>query len=307
MKKFSRAICLSLFIGISCVSQTARGYDFDDTGYCFDILTDVPSLGYTVKVTYRYGSTEKQAGYANGNRVIPEEVTYSYTDYKHDHITKTYKVVQIGGDAFNGCKYMTSISIPETITKIGDGAFQYCEGLESIVIPNSVISVGKKVFANCPNLREVTLGTSVKMLGGQDMFFRSKNIKAITCLSTEPPICNWNWNGFAGWDIEKIATLYVPIGCKEIYANDSFWGHFQNIEEIETSSVDDITFNERTIRVSGEQGAIIIEGLNENEVISIYDIHGKTVYQGKNRSISNLSSGLYIISVSNKAIKYILR
>ncbi len=304
MKTFIRAISLSLFIGISAVSQTARGYDFDDKGFCFNILSKVDC---TVEVTYRFREIAKQASYATGDREIPEEVTYTYTDKEHNLITNTYKVVQIGSNAFEGCKYMTSISIPETITVIKDDCFRNCDELKSIVIPNSVTSIGKGVFKYCPNLRTVTLGTSVKTLGGRDMFLQSKNVRAITCLSTEPPICNWNWNGFAGWDIEKIATLYVPIGCKEIYANDSFWGHFQNIEEIETSSVEDINFNEEAIRVSGEHGAITIEGLNENEVVSVYNVHGIVAYQGKKRQINNLSSGLYIIRVSNKAIKYILR
>lgn len=37
---------------------------------------------------------------------------------------------------------VTSLDIPEGITKIGNGAFKYTTSLKSVSIPNSVTSIG---------------------------------------------------------------------------------------------------------------------------------------------------------------------
>ena len=53
----------------------------------------------------------------------------------------------IEADAFKGCKYLTKITLPDTIKSIGDYAFYRCESLESINIPSSVEYVGENAFA----------------------------------------------------------------------------------------------------------------------------------------------------------------
>lgn len=53
----------------------------------------------------------------------------------------------IEADAFSGCKYLTKITLPNTIKTIGDNAFCKCDSLQSINIPSSVEYVGENVFA----------------------------------------------------------------------------------------------------------------------------------------------------------------
>jgi hypothetical protein len=43
-------------------------------------------------------------------------------------------VTEIGDDAFWGCKALTSIEIPNSVTSIGDQAFAWCKALTSIHI-----------------------------------------------------------------------------------------------------------------------------------------------------------------------------
>ena len=52
-----------------------------------------------------------------------------------------------------GCRSLTDIVIPNSVTSIGDGAFNGCESLTNIVIPNSVTSIGDGAFDdyNFPN------------------------------------------------------------------------------------------------------------------------------------------------------------
>ncbi len=72
---------------------------------------------------------------------------------------KTYPVIAIGGTAF--CKFsckcsaLTSIEIPDSVTKIGDWAFWCCEGLTSVVIPDSVTKIGQGAFTGCSALTSI--------------------------------------------------------------------------------------------------------------------------------------------------------
>lgn len=68
----------------------------------------------------------------SGDVVIPETVTYN---------DKTYTVVGIQNGTFYDCSNLTSVQIPETITRIGESAFGKCSSLTSITIPRSHLSV----------------------------------------------------------------------------------------------------------------------------------------------------------------------
>jgi hypothetical protein len=43
--------------------------------------------------------------------------------------------------------------IPSNVTSIGDYAFEGCKFLMSVTVPNSVTSIGYSAFSDCPNLR----------------------------------------------------------------------------------------------------------------------------------------------------------
>lgn len=58
-----------------------------------------------------------------------------------------------GWSKFIGCRSLTSLVIPDSVTNIGDYAFWNCRSLTNIVIPNSVTSIGDNAFDdyNFPN------------------------------------------------------------------------------------------------------------------------------------------------------------
>jgi hypothetical protein len=85
----------------------------------------------------------------------------------------------IAGLAFNGCKSLTSITIPESVTEIGNFAFDSCSGLTSITIPEGVTKIGKFAFRGCKNLTSITLPKSLLTQIG-DEFFDDCNSLTIT-------------------------------------------------------------------------------------------------------------------------------
>ena len=58
---------------------------------------------------------------------------------------------------FSSCKYLQSITIPNSVTKIGDYAFEKCYSLQSVTIPNSVTSIGHNAFDSCESLQSITI------------------------------------------------------------------------------------------------------------------------------------------------------
>ena len=77
-------------------------------------------------------------------------------------------VVGIGAWAFAYRSGLTSITIPDSVTRIDEGAFVHCTGLTSITIPDSVTSIDEEAFAHCKSLSSVTI------LGSDPNFTPSK-------------------------------------------------------------------------------------------------------------------------------------
>lgn len=97
---------------------------------------------------------------------IPASVTYEYQyvsgyDSQGDAIFATRNltapVTIIGEYAFDGCRQLTSVTIPNTVTTIGKGAFRNCYNMESATIPSSVTSIPENGFAGCSSLTNVVI------------------------------------------------------------------------------------------------------------------------------------------------------
>lgn len=58
-------------------------------------------------------------------------------------------VTTIGEGAFAYCKFIESITIPESVTKIEDFAFEECTSLTDINIESNSVTIGSDVFKGC--------------------------------------------------------------------------------------------------------------------------------------------------------------
>lgn len=64
---------------------------------------------------------------------------------------------RIGTNAFEDCKNLIHIELPDAIVSIESGAFCGCDGLESIKLPENLKQMGQSVFFNCTSLKALKL------------------------------------------------------------------------------------------------------------------------------------------------------
>lgn len=111
-----------------------------------------------------------------GTRIIAGDAFYGCK--KITDITIPDSVSTIGGDAFENCASVTSITIPSSVSEIGNGAFYQCISLANISIPNSVTNVGVGVFYDCTGLTNVSLGKGIEAIP-KDMFYNCSSLKRV--------------------------------------------------------------------------------------------------------------------------------
>ncbi len=76
--------------------------------------------------------------------------SWASDDMSLTSVTIPDSVTRIGARAFAWyCLGFTSITIPDSVTSIGDGAFYYCD-LKSVTIPAGVTHIGRNPFEGCP-------------------------------------------------------------------------------------------------------------------------------------------------------------
>ena len=118
------------------------------------------------EIWYTNGSTTEATTPYKTNVFGANIVSNTYDAEKECWVIKfDGKVTTIGDSAFNGCKSLTSITIPDSVTTIGDSAFSNCYDLTSVTIGDSVTEIGNYTFDGCSSLTSVTIGNGVTTIG----------------------------------------------------------------------------------------------------------------------------------------------
>lgn len=109
------------------------------------------------------GSHDKNDPYPE-KVVIPPQVTYK---------GEIYKVLDIYYNAFNNCKEVKEVILPETIGSIYDYAFAG-SGIKSIFIPKSVWMFGEGAISNCQDLASIEVDKNNLEYAAENGFLYSK-------------------------------------------------------------------------------------------------------------------------------------
>lgn len=184
-----------------CTSLEAINVSTDNQYYC---SVDGLILSKDKTVLYQYPSGKKSSSFK-----IP------------DYIKKNY------GDAFRGCKYLKDLEIHGNY-KIDNTDFWYIPSLENVVIDEGIQSIGNGAFSNDDNLKTVKIPSTVHEIKG-NAFSGCKKMESITS-HIEVPF-DIDENNFASSTFSS-ATLFVPVGSRNLYQQKAGWKKFRKILEI---------------------------------------------------------------------------
>lgn len=179
MKKTLLFIMMLLPIAVSAA-------EIDGINFSLDSKTKTAKV---IRKTYR------------GEVVIPKSIVYKNV---------TYTVTAIDNYAFQSCKGLTSVSIPNSVTSIRSCAFDGCSGLLSLTIPNSVTEILGGAFANCSSLSAIIIPNSVVSIGG-DAF---KNCTSLTSITFGKGLTTIGKYAFGG--CSSLQSVSIPDNVKTI-------------------------------------------------------------------------------------------
>ncbi|MEH2793657.1 leucine-rich repeat protein [Segatella copri] len=126
-------------------------------------------------------------------------------------------VTSIGDSAFDTCCSLSEIVIPSSVTSIGDGAFSSCSSLSEIVIPSSVTSIGDFAFYCCDSLSEIVIPSSVTSIG-DSAFYRCDSLSEIVIPSSVTSIGDsaFSW-------CSSLSEIVIPSSVTNIGDNAFSW------------------------------------------------------------------------------------
>lgn len=231
-----RILLFSLVL-FSCTFIKAHDFRVDDIYYN---ITD--TVRKCVEVTYKGdclgGTIRVRDDYKNSVVVIPSSVTYNGI---------SYTVTGIGNCAFEFCKNIRKMSIPNSVTSIGAGAFRLSSNLVEIDFSENISSIGSGAFALCdwyskqpdgllyigkvlysyigkmPENTEITIKAGTKNIQG-GAFQHERNLIAVTLPDGLTEIGDYAFDGCTFLNSIEIPNSVTRIG-KEA---------FRDCEDLET-------------------------------------------------------------------------
>lgn len=262
--------------------------------------------------------------YYSGNIVIPETVSYNGEDYT---------VTSIGSSAFDKCRDLRSISMPNTITSIGDNAFGYCSNITKVVCKSTTPpTIESQTFYNIS-----TSATLYVPIGSKATYSGAEYWKEFTYIEEEAlqettiTIMDASNQGsvsiksYISTDFEFTvtpATGYIVntvlVNGEEISESETGTYTIELVSGAITISVsyelDPATgvnsLNTSNVKVYGYNNTLTVTGTESGETISVYDLNGTMVHTqssvGSTNNIALNSNGIYIVKVNNKSFKVIL-
>ena len=128
---------------------------------------------------------------------------------------------------FDEFQYFTNVN------SINDYSFRNCSNLRSIIMPDGLEDVSFYAFSGCKSLERVQFGRSLTNLD-EEAFNGCTALKEVILPVADPATITVNKTAFRNTRLAN-ATLYVPVGSKELYAAAPYWKNFGNIVEIRTT------------------------------------------------------------------------
>lgn len=142
------------------------------------------------------------------------------TDIRHFEELAYFGITEIQSYAFDGCTNLTSVGIPDAVTKFNSYCFRNC-ALESIYIPANVTSIGNGAFQGVSSLTDVIIPANVTSIGS-NAFAGCSGLTYFKCLAVTPPTLG---NSTALGQATYTYLIYVPDSSISTYQSANIWSN----------------------------------------------------------------------------------
>ena len=134
----------------------------------------------------------------------------------------------IGNSAFWDCSGLTSIDIPNSVTRIDGGAFGHCGSLTSCTIGSGVTSIGQSAFQGCSGLTSINIPSGVTSIGNETVFEKCSSLTSCTFAegSQLTSIGNCTFRYCSG-----LTSINIPSGVTSI--GRELFGHCGSLTSID--------------------------------------------------------------------------
>ena len=159
--------------------------------------------------------------------IIPETVTIN---------GKKYTVTSVADRAFNGCKELESIEIPDSVEDIGIFTFSDCEKLSKVKLPSGLEKIKTFCFKGCKSLEHIELPDSLTTIGDW-AFYNCEKLSEIDLPSGLKVLKGGAFKG-----CESLKHVKLPSGLTEI--DKTVFSNCTSLEEFPESPFCEYGFNE---------------------------------------------------------------
>lgn len=118
-------------------------------------------------------------------------------------------VTRVNNYAFYNCTALEDVNLPSTLTQIGSNVFEGCTGLASIDLPEGLTNIGSKAFAGCTSLASITIPRSVTTISTSSGSYTFNGCTALRTVNWNAEECA-NFNKYSSDG--KSFTYYTPFG-----------------------------------------------------------------------------------------------
>ena len=228
----------NLTYGQTYAIEISYDYDLNDGegvhpyGRASHVVTvDSPTIHQTsCKLEYRTVDHDTCIVYKNAKcthqvLAIPSTID-GYTVVQVDRFSSNYlttlilpdTVTKFATSAFANCKNLTSVTLPQNLSVLGEKMFSGCEALSNVTIPAAVTEIPTEAFYGCEALTSITIPANVQTIGNKA--FRGSGLQTLT-FAQGSKLTTIGTEAF--YELSNISELTLPSGLVNV-GNSAFYG-----------------------------------------------------------------------------------
>ena len=241
-------------ISVLNVNSTVEAHSFNGCNSLEKII--IPNL--SCKLPYLFGSTRKETDlYSITYTTSYGSSTVVYMPYSLYSVTITNEISLVDY-AFYETR-VEEVILNDGIVEIGDSAFEYCRNLTYLIIPNSVETIGSRAFYSCNNT-EFSISTDNNISTINDAAFYECFKSGFESMNFLKKCQTIGRQAF--YDIDTITEIIFEDALIE----KIWFSAFQYCDNVEYISVPRVAMD-----IEGESLARIFANMSSNGTIGTYD------------------------------------